>query len=138
MRVAVFALLLLVSGSVIYTNLFARKRVMKEISKGNYLKALYYSKYCPEEEKRLTVLRLIRNDFRAIYSNLEMTSERELDLLIDYMEVLSLRPEVYLNVIERVREVESARLTRKLKSKIDKPAWENILKQDLKTLKNAE
>ena len=112
--------------------------MMKEINRGDYLKALFYSKYCPNREKESLVLTLIRNDFRAMYSNLEYLSEDELSLLIDYMQVLSLYPEVYLKIVERVRGVESVKLTRKLKKCIKKPAWKSMLKQDLRFLKNAE
>ena len=138
MRVAAFALFLIFSGITTYCNLFAGKKVMKEINRGNYLKALSYSKYCPDKEKELLVFNLIRNDFRAMYSNLEYLSEDELNLLIDYMRVLSVYPEVYFKIVERVRNLKSVKLTRKLKNCIEKPAWKSMLKQDLRSLKNAE
>ncbi len=118
--------------------MFAERRVMKEITRSNYLKALRYSRYCPSKEKELLVVRLIRNDFKAMYSNLEYISEEELSLLIDYMQVLSLRPEVYLKVVEKVRDAENIELTRKLEKNIEKPAWKIVLRKDLHSFKDAE
>lgn len=138
MRIVILILLFIFAGNVVYSSLFADKKVMREIQRKNYMKAFHYSKYCPSRKKQLLVLNLIRNDFRSIYSNLDSVSEKDLDLLIDYMNVLPLRPEVYYDLVEKVRKSKNIRLMRKLRRNTDKPAWALMVKQDIKNLQNAE
>ena len=138
MRFAILIVAIIFTWNVVYANLFADRKVIKEINKGNYLKALHYSKYCIDPKKRRIVLTLIRNDFQQIYSNLNFVSQNELKLLIDYTNILTIRPDVYLKIVERIREESDIHLIYRLIKSVDKPAWKSMLKQDLRSLKNAE
>lgn len=140
MKILVIIVGYLFFGYLTYLSLFVPAKADRELKKGNFLKAFNYYRISGNKRKMKVAAHFISNEFDKLEKKIisKRISRKELNRAIEYFPIVKVKYNIFLRLVELLFDRRDEVLISKLIDKISKPAWEDILKKDLRRLQNAE